>query len=357
MRIRLAFLMSAVFLIAASAKIQAAEENPVSKINVAAESKAQWTGVAVSREGRVFVNFPLWKPAVPFAVGELDKISGAVTPYPNAEMNREDSGLDPAKRFICVQSVFVDDQDFLWILDPANPQFQGVVPGAAKLLKIDLKANEVVQEILYGDKIIFPESYLNDVRIDTANNYAYLTDSGRGGIIVTDLKTGKSRRLLDGHPSTQSEGIDVVIDGKPWRRNDQKPEVHSDGLALTPSRHYLYYHALTGTSLYRIPTSVLRDESLSASEVDSKVEFVAKTGPVDGMEFDAEGTLYLTDLEKNAVSKLDGEDPVPVVSDPRLSWPDSLAFAPDGALYVTASQIQKGLNPEDRYQLLKLKLK
>jgi sugar lactone lactonase YvrE len=30
----------------------------------------------------------------------------------------------------------------------------------------------------------------------------------------------------------------------------------------------------------------------------------------------------------------------PVVSDDRLSWPDSLAWAPDGSLYVTASQIQ-----------------
>jgi sugar lactone lactonase YvrE len=30
----------------------------------------------------------------------------------------------------------------------------------------------------------------------------------------------------------------------------------------------------------------------------------------------------------------------PVVSDDRLSWPDSLAWAPDGSLYVTTSQIQ-----------------
>jgi sugar lactone lactonase YvrE len=28
-----------------------------------------------------------------------------------------------------------------------------------------------------------------------------------------------------------------------------------------------------------------------------------------------------------------------VVSDDRLSWPDSLAWGPDGGLYVTASQI------------------
>ncbi len=337
--------------------VQAQEENSQNRLKEVADSKLQWTGVAVSREGRIFVNFPLWKPAVPFAVGELNQVTGEVTPYPNMEMNREDSGLEPAKRFVCVQSVFVDDQDFLWVLDPANPEFQGVVPGAAKLLKIDLKTNEVVQWISYGEKVIFPESYLNDVRIDTVNGFAYLTDSGRGGIVVTDLKTGESRRLLDGHTSTQSEGLEVVIDGKPWMMNGQKPDVHSDGIALTPSRHYLYYHALTGSSLYRISTSALRDPSLTLEEAAAKVEFVSKTGPVDGMEFDADGTLYLTDLENGAVSKLEGEETVPVISDARLSWPDSLAITPDGTLYVTASQIQKGIDPGGRYQLLKIKLK
>ena len=36
-----------------------------------AASERQWTGLAISQDGRIFVNFPLWSAAQPFAVGEL----------------------------------------------------------------------------------------------------------------------------------------------------------------------------------------------------------------------------------------------------------------------------------------------
>ena len=34
-----------------------------------AESPNQWTGIAVSKAGRVFVNFPRWSPSIPMSVG------------------------------------------------------------------------------------------------------------------------------------------------------------------------------------------------------------------------------------------------------------------------------------------------
>ena len=39
----------------------------------------QWTGIAVSPSGRVFVNFPRWSPDVPMSVGELGE-DGEVAP-------------------------------------------------------------------------------------------------------------------------------------------------------------------------------------------------------------------------------------------------------------------------------------
>jgi hypothetical protein len=43
-----------------------------------------------------------------------------------------------------VQSVVVDDQDNLRVLDPAAPKMQATVKGGPKLVKIDLRTNQVV---------------------------------------------------------------------------------------------------------------------------------------------------------------------------------------------------------------------
>ena len=133
---------------------------------------------------------------------------------------------------------------------------------------------------------------------------AYLTDSGLGAILVTDLGSGKSRRLLDHHPSVKAEKIDVVINGSPWRRpGGGVPSVHADGIALSPDRSPLSFQALTGRTLYRIPTAYLRDAALTPEELGRKVEKVGITGPADGLEFVPDGTLYLTSLEDNAVKR------------------------------------------------------
>jgi len=53
------------------------------------------------------------------------------------------------------------------------------------------------------------------VVVDTRTNTAFITESANDAIIVADLKSGKARRLLDGHPSTQPEkDVKLVVDGK-----------------------------------------------------------------------------------------------------------------------------------------------
>jgi sugar lactone lactonase YvrE len=198
---------------------------------VASFPDKQITGVGVStKSGRIFVNFPYWSDDHSISVAEI--VNGQPKAFPNDEWNKPGAA---GSHFICVQSVVVDDHDNLWVLDPAAPKMQEIVKGGPKLVKIDLATNQVVQTIPFGEDVALKKSYLNDVRIDTRTNTAFITESGNGAIIVVDLKSGKARRLLDGHPSTQPEkDVNLVVDGKALIDQQKKtpPQIASDGIAL-----------------------------------------------------------------------------------------------------------------------------
>src|SRR5438552_9083317 len=301
----------------------------------------QLTGVGVSiKSGRIFVNFPYWSDDHSISVTEI------VNGQPKAFLNDEWNTPGPAgTHFVCVQSVIIDDQDNLWVLDPAAPRMQEIVKGGPKLVKIDLATNQVGQTIPFGEDVAPKKSYLNDVRIDTRTDTAFITESANGAIIVVDLKSGKARRLLDGHPSTQPEkDVKLVVDGKALIEQQKKmlPQIASDGIALDVKNGYLYYHALTGHTLYRIKMSFLMDEKLSTKDLESKVETVAKTPAPDGMVEAPDGSIYLTDIEGGAIVKWNAQSGTiePVIADKRLLWPDTLSWGPRGELFVTASQIQ-----------------
>ena len=324
------------------------------KLELVAESERQWTGVAVSDGGRLFVNYPRWSDDVPVSVAEL--VDGQPVPYPSEAWNTWAPGKDPATHFVCVQSVTVDDQGFLWILDPANPKFGGVVPGGPKLLKVDLTKDRIVATFRFDEKVAPSNSYLNDMRIDTGRGVVYLSESGAGALVVLDTNSGLSRRLLADHPSTKAEPIDLVIGGTSWKRGGQTPQVHADGIGLSPDREWVYYQALTGRTMYRVPTAMLRDATLAPDALAAGVEKVAESGVSDGIIFDKAGYLYLSSLEEDAVNRLTPtHDRELVVTDPRLAWPDSFALAKDGSLFVTTAQIHRGANPPEPYRLWRVR--
>lgn len=331
-----------------------------------ASSPTQWTGVAVSKSGRVFVNSPNWHEGHTWSVAEIQP-DGTLKPYPNEAWNRYDPRLRslPLNVFVCVQSVHIDRADRLWILDPGAPQLQGPVAGGPKLVRVDLGTNTVAENLPFGEVIAPKGSYLNDIRVDTTHEFAYITDSGLGGIIVVDLKQNQVWRRLDKHPSVLAEPIVPIVEGRELRfsggdAKGQVPQIHSDGLALSPDGSYLYWQALTGRTLYRIRTEVLRDRTLSETQVAAAVEKVGTTVVTDGMEMDTSGILYFTALEKDAVTYVAPPDieaaakataanpfaPAAVhvqtlVQDPRIAWPDSFALGGGKDLYFTTAQIHR----------------
>lgn len=338
--------------IPARSSVQSEPRGGGATLQQAARFEHQVTGVTVSERGRLFVNFPRWTEDSPVSVAEVMK-DGSLRPYPdehwNAWRNVRRDELDPGRHWVCVQSVVADGRGSVWVVDPAAPAVDGLVPGGPKLVRIDLATDRVTQVIRFAPDVAIPGSYLNDVRFSHDGKHAFLTDAGqRGALVVVDLASGKARRVLDGHPATQPEkGVAVRTDGRPLRYPDGRPVLFAaDSIALSSDGAWLYWKALTGTTLYRIQSAALTGKGLAGEDLAGQVQSYGQVGPTDGLWIGrGADILYLTSIEDNAIKarKL-SEGPAgalrTVLQDPRLRWPDTFSEGPDGSLYVTASRIQ-----------------
>lgn len=350
------------------------KDQPYGKIEqVFAFHDAMPTGVTISENGRIFVNFPRWGDKVPFTVGELR--ASKVVPYPDLALNRADL-QHPEKGFISVQSVVADGLGRLWILDTAAPEFSKPVAGGAKLVAIDLQTNKIVKTLVFPENVVLPSTYVNDMRFDFSvgkEGVIYITDSslsGPGAIIVMDVATGSAVRRLSGAVSTSADPAFVArVEGQIMRIRDadgsSKPfAVASDGIALSADRQTLYFCPLSSRHLYSVATKLLRDPSVTEQQLIEAVKDLGEKGPSDGLEADSEGAIYAGDYEDNSIRKrlADGSWQT-VVHDPRILWPDTLSVGTDGYLYFVANQLhrQAGFHGgkdlrEKPYGLLRVKI-
>lgn len=341
---------SACFVLPGAAGGQEADSASTASLETVAEFDGPMpTGVTVSRQGRVFVNFPRWGDDVQFTVAELK--NGKAVAYPSQEMNTTPTAERQAEGFVSVQSVVVDPADRLWALDTGSIDFGPTSPGGPKLVAFDLSRDEITTKILIPPDVALEKTYLNDIRFDLRKGkegMAFITDSGTGALIVVDLATGRSWRRLADHPSTQADKDFVaVVEGekllvKPSPEAQPKPlQIHADGIAITPDR--LHYTPLSSRKQYSVPLDQLAGPAATDEQLAKAVrEEPVKPGASDGLESDAAGNLYLTDYEHHQVLRRDenGKD-VPVAVLPEIAWPDTLSLTDDGWLYIMTNQLHR----------------
>lgn len=309
---------------------------------VFSDSTYQLTGVAVTKDNRVFVNYPYWLDNHSYSVVEVK--NGKPIPYPNAEWNNFKKGEDGQNKFVTVQSLVADDKGFLWIVDAAGIGLGKVYQHSAKVLKINLATNRIEKIYKFPKNVVDEDVYINDIRVDNQNGFAYLTNSNTGGIVVLNINTGKSKLVLNNSPSVKS---DATYHFSPLRTELKKGDgsllkVNSDGLALMPDNQYIYYKPLTDNRLYRIKTELLRNFKTPENVLEKSVEDLGKFITTDGMIFDKKGNLYMGDLEKSSIVKItpDLKMQTIVQDKEKLIWPDSYSISDDGYLYISNSQIQ-----------------
>lgn len=287
--------------------------------------------VAVSADGRVF--FTVHPESRPQGNKLLEWVDGAAIPYPNGTVQPHLLGT--------VLGLVIDRQDRLWTIDHGNHGF-----GTARMLAFDLNTGDLVHDHKFRPDIAPAGSFLQDLQVSADGRTIVIADASfwrkSPAIIVYDTATRSARRLLEAHPSVSAQNFLI--------RNTLKDMSYLgglfslrggvDGIAFDTSNEWLYYAAISHSGLYRIRVKDLRDQTLPAKQLASRVERVSEKPLSDGLSADLDGNIYITDVEHGAVFSVNEVGKLTtLIRSPRIRWADALSFGPDGWLYLADSAI------------------
>jgi sugar lactone lactonase YvrE len=285
--------------------------------------------VAVSSSGRVF--FTVHPESRPPGNKLLEFITGAAEPFPNGAMQ--------SRLFDTVLGIVIDSQDRLWTIDHGNHGMR-----AARLLAFDLDTGELIHDQVFDKSIAPAGSFLQDLQVSSDGRTVVIADASfwrkAPAIIVYDITTATARRVLGSHSSVSAEDFIIRNHGREMTYFGGIAALRGgvDGIALGPE--WLYYGALSGSSLYRVRLDALTNASLSNAELEARVERVASKPLSDGLSIDVEGNVYGADVEHGSIFRVtEGKAVQTLLRSTRIRWPDALSFGPDGWLYLADSAL------------------
>jgi len=324
----------------AAATPASAQTNAKAKLEVAAELSHAPGGMAITPNGSIVLSLHQFQQANERVVEITPE--GEVKSFPTPEVSLGTN--KPILSLDAVLGVKTDKKGVVWMLD--NGRRSETLP---KLVAWDAKAKALVRVVYLPPPATISSSLLNDFAIDPEEPYLYITDPADGkdaALIVVDLDTGLSRRVLQSHYSVQPQNIPFAIDGQSVEvlRPDGsivKPLSGANPIAIDGKGDWLYFGPMIGRSLYRVATRHLRDLTLKPVELASRVEGYSEKPICDGIAIDPKGNIFVSDLVAKAIGMVDEKTRKYAVylRDERFLWPDGLCFGNDGRLYFFASQL------------------
>lgn len=314
--------------------------------------KVLMQGAKVDAQGNIYVSTARWGGReVPATLSKLVRKGNEwkLQPFPSRAMN----DIGNPKGLKAVLGFEIDRRGVMWILDQGHVAGAPSGPGDEKLIGWDLKANKEIARYEFSEADSDRKcSFLNDVAVDNDAGVVYISDSGifcsplKGGLIVYDIKAGKARRVLSAPEWVNDEAYTFKIHGRDvLKAKDGQPnpmKTGADGIALSGDKRTLYWTNLTGNRLLALPTALIRDVSKSEAEIAKAVQVVATLpSNTDGMTADRQNNLYMTALGLNGIMKRDAKTGAVTtyVQHDDISWPDTLAWGPKGALYLVSNRL------------------
>ena len=305
---------------------------PEPKLEVVAELTQGPGNVAVTPDGRVIISqHALYRPEIPVVEVLPD---GSVQPFPNVA-----AGAGPNATGLGLQSVLgiqAGEDGVVWMLDTGRM--------GARLVAWDTRTDALHQIIELGDSARAKGSFFNDIAIDPVHGSIIVSDASRknAALVVVDMESGQARRVLERHASVVAQPISMAI-GKSADAPEREPRamIGVDGITIDPRSEWVYYGAAQANDLWRVRAADLADQTLTADELAARIERYGDRPVCDGITIDGAGNVYITDLTGYAIGVVEpgGEYRVLYQDEQLLSWPDSVAFGPDGYIYVVTNQL------------------
>lgn len=312
------------------------------RVELVLESQYQWTGVAANGEGRVFTCFPRWGVHPDFQLGEL--VDGAMVSFNCAAVEGQ------AK---CLESLYMDEAGTLWALDSGRPEGEKGTAAEAKLFAIDIAAREVKKVYEFPSDVVLPESWLADVRVDAKRGAAFISDSGRGGIIALDLNSGESWRALTDVVEVQANLNSIYFPHTGLFTR----VVHTAGIEFSDGKRELYFSPMTGDCFYSIATAKLMDRTVPQEKQRKNVALLnLKHMPTGGMVLYHRNYLFMGDLSDEGILRFDTLDNSEEIMQfgKDFRWAGHFTAAGPKTIYFTTSAINYPVNNHPPYELYRL---
>ena len=313
---------------------------------------------AFTADGRLVVSHhPMYLTPHRVSVFKRD---GSLEPFPNLKWNTPEG--DPLGWLDAVLGLHDDSQGRIWLADMGTRS--KVQP---KVVVWDTKADALWRVIPIPREVLTEFSEPNDFVVDEARGQIYIADEGAGGggdgsraaLIVIDIATGKARRRLETYDGIKAGQQPLMINGHVIAHNGSDGshaamKVGVDGIAMDAAGTWLYLSPLNGRILWRLRVDDLLDPALDDRALAARLERYADKPNSGGMCMTADGDIYMTVIEANAIGRIspDRRYDEPVKRDD-MFWPDGIMAGPDGALYVVDTQLPRspplarpGVKPE-----------